>query len=664
MLEKTELNREMVDTAVEAQAHGAEAGSPDWQERHQENARIKEGLRRHFHTIAERSEQAKRYYRPAKPIPAIDDGTPKRVAAYTRVSTSSIEQVSSIENQTLYYTKKIGSTPNWQLHAIYSDEGKSGTSMRYRTQFKQMLADARAKRFDLIICASVSRFARNVSDCLEQISALKTMNPSHPVGVFFETENIYSLNPDSDQALALHALLADWESGNKSRRMILSYDQRILTGQYPVADLLGYRHTKEGELIVVPEEAKTVRMIFLAFLLGYRYGEIAEMLTQKRRPTLRGRLDWNGGMVSNIMNNERRWGALEARKRIVVDYKKGKTTRNRSDRCSAYSPEHHEAIVSPEIAAAINCIRKSSHRHAVGLTEMAVIPSGMLKGFISVVPAWNGVSNEAFHIICRSVYDDAELERLHQYMQLVNGTDHTNVIPMELSGYEVPFGVGYLSNGMPSLTIHPNRLLLNAACHKRFADVKHIEMLYHPILQTIVIRESSPANPVAIPWVLEDGTPVTKLMSRAFSQAVYENMCWKKDYAFRFRGITKERNGARIMLFYLDEPQILLSQKQKQKLVSDGCDPCQRVAYIPYRESPECEETAVAAAYGYPEEWNHSIGMSYELRAKRDSLISRLTDTDIHMNGMVVENPVIGHIPRRDELQEEFEQLLQSMEGG
>ena len=56
--------------------------------------------------------------------------------------------------------------------------------------------------------------------------------------------------------------------------------------------------------------------------------------------------------------------------------------------------------------------------------------------------------------------------------------------------------------------------------------------------------------------------------------------------------------------------------------------------------------------------------MSYELRAKRDSLISRLTDTDIHMNGMVVENPVIGHIPRRDELQEEFEQLLQSMEGG
>lgn len=102
-----------------------------------------------------------------------------------------------------------------------------------------MLADAADKKMDLILCASVSRFARNVSDCIDQVRLLRTMNPSHPVGVYFETENIYTLDPDSDQSLQIHALLADWESANKSRRMILSYDQRICTGQYPVLDAFG-----------------------------------------------------------------------------------------------------------------------------------------------------------------------------------------------------------------------------------------------------------------------------------------------------------------------------------------------------------------------------------------------------------------------------------------
>lgn len=108
--------------------------------------------------------------------------------------------------------------------------------------------------------------------------------------------------------------------------MILSYDQRIMTGQYPVADLMGYRHTKDGQLVVEPEEAKTVRFIFLAFIQGYDYEQIAMILTQKKRSTLRGRQEWNGMMVANIMKNERRWGDLEARKSIVVDYKLGKVT--------------------------------------------------------------------------------------------------------------------------------------------------------------------------------------------------------------------------------------------------------------------------------------------------------------------------------------------------
>ena len=78
--------------------------------------------------------------------------------------------------------------------------------------------------------------------------------------------------------------------------------------------------------------------------LNYDYEQIAMILTQKKRSTLRGRQEWNGMMVANIMKNERRWGDLEARKSIVVDYKLGKVTKNNGNRCSAYVPEHHEAM--------------------------------------------------------------------------------------------------------------------------------------------------------------------------------------------------------------------------------------------------------------------------------------------------------------------------------
>ena len=118
----------------------------------------------------------------AKPTPTLSDSEPKRVAVYARVSTKSLDQTSSIENQTRYYRDKIAKNPNWELVEIYKDEGKSGTSKRGRKEFQRMLEDAYAQKFDLILCASVSRFARNVADFLEEITNLKVKNPAHPVG--------------------------------------------------------------------------------------------------------------------------------------------------------------------------------------------------------------------------------------------------------------------------------------------------------------------------------------------------------------------------------------------------------------------------------------------------------------------------------------------------
>ena len=119
----------------------------DWQSRHLESEKRKAEIRDRIHKQAEQGQKtAKDYFRPAKPTPSIYDSDLKRVAVYARVSTSSEEQISSIENQTLYYTKKIAETENWNLQDIYSDEGKSGTSLRKGDAFKRMMRDAKDQK--------------------------------------------------------------------------------------------------------------------------------------------------------------------------------------------------------------------------------------------------------------------------------------------------------------------------------------------------------------------------------------------------------------------------------------------------------------------------------------------------------------------------------------
>lgn len=586
-------------------------------------------------------------FRPAKPKPSIMDTGEKKVAVYARVSTKSEEQVSSIENQTKYYTEKIEKNPNWNMYEIYADEGKSGTSIKKRKEFQRMIADATAKKMDLILCASVSRFARNITDCMEQISNLRTANPSHPVGVYFETENIYSLDPDCEQSLSIHAMLADWESANKSRRMILSYDQRICTGQYPVSDLLGYRHTADGDLIIVEDEALTVRFIFLARMLGYSYEEIADILTQKERKTMRGRTEWNAGMVKNVMSNERRWGDLEARKTIVIDYKKGKTTKNTDIRDAAYVPNHHQGIVTPEIAKAVRLLSQSA-RGIEGIPDISIIDKGGLKGFVSINPGFGGVDREMLEYLSASVYDDAEYEHLQREVRIINGEEQSNILSMDFTGYYVPHSAYFIGRDSATMTISHKQIKFSRKCHEKMGNCSNVELLYHPLLQAIIIR----SNDEGFTWVNESGDPMSGISAHAFCKAVYEQQDWIEDYSFRFRGIKRERGNHKLMIFFLDEPQIVANKATKK--AAECVEEEQKylaARYIPYKKN-EKEGT---------EEWKKRVGKLYAMRKRRDGLIDGLSVSDIAEPGMIVENPLIGKIPTRDEVMDEFEQILQSM---
>lgn len=207
-------------------------------------------------------------------IPAITDREgyekPKlRVCAYCRVSTDMDTQALSYELQVQNYTDYIRGNDEWQFAGIYADRGISGTSLKHRDEFNRMIEDCKAGKIDLIITKAVTRFARNVLDCISTIRMLKQLE--HPVAVYFETERINTLDTTSETYLGLISLFAQGESESKSESLKWSYIRRWKrgTGIYPTWSLLGYEMGEDGKWQIVEAEAELVRIIYDMYLNGY-----------------------------------------------------------------------------------------------------------------------------------------------------------------------------------------------------------------------------------------------------------------------------------------------------------------------------------------------------------------------------------------------------------
>ena len=176
-----------------------------------------------------------------------EDAGAKRVCAYCRVSTDDANQTSSYELQKNHYEDMIKEHAGWNLVGIYADEGISGTSLLHRDEFNRMITDCQAGKIDLIVTKSVSRFARNIVDCIAKVRELANMKPQ--VGVFFETEHIYTLDNTSEMMLAVLSAAAQEESHTKSEIMNISIEQRFSRGIFLTPKLLGYDKDEDGNLI-------------------------------------------------------------------------------------------------------------------------------------------------------------------------------------------------------------------------------------------------------------------------------------------------------------------------------------------------------------------------------------------------------------------------------
>lgn len=241
-----------------------------------------------------------------------------RVAAYCRVSTDSDEQASSYEVQVEHYTQFIQKNPEWELAGIFADDGISGCNTKKRSEFIRMIEECMAGRIDMIITKSISRFARNTLDCLKYIRELKEKN----IPVFFEKENINTMDSKGEVLLTIMASLAQQESQSLSQNIKLGLQYRYQNGEVQVNHNRFLRYTKDedGYMIIEPTEAEVVKRIYREYLEGSSLLQIGRGLEADGILTAAGKVKWRPETLRKILQNEKYIGNALLQKTYTVDF--------------------------------------------------------------------------------------------------------------------------------------------------------------------------------------------------------------------------------------------------------------------------------------------------------------------------------------------------------
>lgn len=270
-----------------------------------------------------------------------------KVAAYCRVSTDSDEQSTSYEAQVEHYTNFIQKNEEWEFAGIFADDGISGTNTKKREEFNRMIAECMEGHIDMIITKSISRFARNTLDCLRYIRQLKEKN----VPVFFEKENINTMDSKGEVLLTIMASLAQQESESLSKNVKMGMQFRFQNGEVQVNHnrFMGYTKDEDGHLIIEPAEAEIVKRIYREYLQGASLKQIGDGLMDDGILTAAGKAKWRPESVKKILKNEKYIGDALLQKTYTVDVLTKKRVKNNGIVPQYYVENSHEPIIPRDL---------------------------------------------------------------------------------------------------------------------------------------------------------------------------------------------------------------------------------------------------------------------------------------------------------------------------
>lgn len=543
------------------------------------------------------------YYPEEKQVDPFDQYTEYRVVIYVRVSTDDVKQTTSYELQKKYYEDFVVHHPNWTLVHIYADEGISGTQRKHRKDFNQMIADAKAGMFDMIVCKNVSRFARNVTDCIGIVRDLADLK--NPVGVFFESECIFSLKEDSQMGLSFLATMAEEESHTRSRSMETSLRMRLDNGIPLTPKLLGYTHDAEGQLIINPDEAPTVKLCFFMYLYGYSTQQIADVLIALGRKSYLGNIKWTAGGIVQILRNERHCGDVLTRKTYTPNFRTHLSKKNKGKRPQSRYLNHHEAIVSRDDFIAVQqMIDNAKYRNKSYLPELRVIDSGIFKGYVTINPRWAAFKEAEYYQASQSVYPKVSDDDLDEMVDDPNEFEiQVAAGDFDLRGFEVTRSEFFDSNRRPAISFTDRRIKFNAPCVRKFAPKTYAELLINPIERKLAIRPSDKSNrsAVVISKLSNKRYIPREVPAAAFYDTIFSILGWNKDYKYRIIGSLYEQDGELAYVFDAEDSEAFVQSfvLPTQETTDDGTSDL-----LPVTPSGK-------RIRAIPEEWTNTFGKDF-----------------------------------------------------
>ena len=568
----------------------------------------------------------------------------QRVAVYARVSTDDPRQTSSYELQKNHYHDVISKSPNWKLVQIYADEGISGTSLQHRDQFKLMIEDCKQGKIDLIVTKSVSRFARNVVDCIGYVRELLAL--PHPVGVFFETERLNTFDPKSEMVLSFMATLAQEESHTKSEIMNASIEMRFRRGIFRTPILLGYDHDEDGNLVINEEEAKIVKLIFMMYLNGCTCQEIADTLTELGCMTKKGNTVWSPGSILQILQNERHCGDVLAHKTYTPNYLNHKSKKNMQNRPQYRKRNHHDAIISRDDFIAVQrLISNAKYGNKGLLPELKVIPEGVLKGFVSINPRWAGFKEDDYINASASVYNGTEQTSTSSAPVEVQSGD------FDLRGYEIARSQFFDSTDRITVTFSQGDIRFSCPAVRKLESTL-VELLMHPQKQILAVRTAGKECRNAMQWSKKkSGISFPRGISgTAFLSTLYSLLGWKDDCRYRITGIKRGKGNDAILLFNLTEPEIFIPNDTVSSL------PESDTSVKPFTDSNRRNVRA------YPPDWADTFGSNYYSHAQAQELagFGKGMEPDISHASVIYKDSDI-QVTSKDDIERNIEQIMSDM---
>lgn len=286
--------------------------------------------------------------------------TKKKVAAYARVSMESERMNHSLSAQISYYSSLIQKNPDWKYAGVFADDGISGTGIAKRDAFKRMIEAAESGEIDIILTKSIQRFARNTVDLLETVRRLKNIG----VEVRFEKEHISSMNGDGELMLTILASFAQEESRSISENVKWGtrkrFEQGLPNGHFQI---YGYRW--EGDqLVIEPEEAKIVRLIYDNFLHGLSAESTEKQLEEMGVKSYKG-MHFSNSSIRQILRNITYTGNMLFQKEYISDPITGKSKINHGELPQYFAEDTHEAIIPMETYQAVQMERERRRKLGV-----------------------------------------------------------------------------------------------------------------------------------------------------------------------------------------------------------------------------------------------------------------------------------------------------------